>query len=209
MEDFANRLIEYFGKAPDAALYLFLFASSVVENIFPPIPGDTITAFGAFLVGTGRLNYGLVFAVTTVGSVVGFMTLFALGRYLERHFFIERDYTYFSAKSIIAAEEWFRRRGNLVVLGNRFLPGVRSVISIVAGISMLNPLTVLLLSTVSAAVWNLIWIHAGYMLGDRWEIVREKVGVLMRSYNIVAAIVIVIAIIAVILYRWRKRPPEA
>ncbi|HNR88910.1 MAG TPA: DedA family protein [Spirochaetota bacterium] len=209
MEDFANRLIEYFGKAPDAALYLFLFASSVVENIFPPIPGDTITAFGAFLVGTGRLNYGLVFAVTTVGSVVGFMTLFALGRYLERHFFIERDYTYFSAKSIIAAEEWFRRRGNLVVLGNRFLPGVRSVISIVAGISMLNPLTVLLLSTVSAAVWNLIWIHAGYMLGDRWEIVREKVGALMRSYNIVAAIVIVIAIIAVILYRWRKRPPEA
>ncbi|MBN2078498.1 MAG: DedA family protein [Spirochaetes bacterium] len=204
MEQLVNDIIEFLLPKNDLFLYIFLFLSAMVENLFPPVPGDTVTAFGAFLVGTGRLSYLLVYAVTTIGSVFGFMVLVLLGRVINREFFIKRDYSFFSAKSILDAERWFSRYGLFVVLANRFMPGIRSVISLVAGISRLNLAWVLLLATLSASVWNLIWIHAGFMLGNNWEAVREKAGHLIRQYNIAAGIVISLLILLAFLYRRRS-----
>jgi membrane protein DedA with SNARE-associated domain len=65
---------------PDLLVYFLLALSAYVENLVPPIPGDTITAFGAFLVGTGRLDFFGVFLSTTLGSLLGFLTLFWLVR---------------------------------------------------------------------------------------------------------------------------------
>ena len=132
MESFLSSIMDILARSDNSWLYIFLFISAVVENVFPPIPGDTITAFGAFLVGTGRLRFLLVYVVTTVGSVVGFLLLYFIGRYLGRNFFMERDYSFFSKESIVSAEVWFQKYGYWVVLFNRFLPGVRSVISIVS-----------------------------------------------------------------------------
>jgi len=206
MEKFLKDLIEYLMPQNDIYLYIFLFLSAVVENLFPPIPGDTITALGAFLVGTGRLDYFLVYISTTLGSVLGFMTLFMLGRFLDKEFFIKKDYRYFPAKSIISAENWFARYGYFIVLGNRFLPGIRSAISIVSGISKLNILKVFIFSLISATIWNLIWIHAGFLLGTNWDIVRKRLGEISRTYNITVGIVIIIFIAGFfIVKRLRRR----
>lgn len=203
MEQFVNDIIEFLLPKNDLFLYIFLFLSAMVENLFPPVPGDTVTAFGAFLVGTGRLSYLLVYAVTTMGSVFGFMVLVLAGRVINREFFIKRDYSFFSAKHIMDAERWFSRYGLFVVLANRFMPGIRSVISLVAGISRLNLAWVFFLATLSASVWNLIWIHAGFTLGNNWEIVREKAGHLLRQYNIAAGIIITLIIGLALLYHLR------
>ena len=84
-------IINYLQTLPDSFIYLALGLSAFVENLFPPIPGDTMIAFGAFLVGTGRLAFFGVYLSTTLGSLLGFMVLFWLGSYLGRKFFIERD----------------------------------------------------------------------------------------------------------------------
>ena len=76
MEDFFNQSIEIIMQWNIYYLYLFLFASSIIENLFPPIPGDTITAFGAFLAGIGKLDFLMVIIITTIGSTIGFMLLF-------------------------------------------------------------------------------------------------------------------------------------
>jgi len=193
METFIENILRILTDMHDVWLYGFLFLSAVVENLFPPIPGDMITVFGAFLVGTGRLNFALVFILTTVGSATGFLLLYLFGAFLEREFFIEKDYRFFSAKSIIAAEEWFRKYGYYVVAANRFLPGVRSVISLASGISGLSPLKVFLYCNLSAAVWNFIWIYTGYTLGNNWENVREKFLSMAGSYNTIAVIILVLA----------------
>lgn len=156
-----------------------------MENVFPPIPGDTITAFGAFLVGTKRLDFFGVYLSTVLGSLFGFMSLFWVGSLLGRRFFLERDYRFFKAKEIIKAEEWFRRYGYLLILLNRFFPGVRSVISIAGGISRLKIPKVLLLALISCSAWNLIWIYFGYMLGSNWETVRDKMAHIMVRYNLI------------------------
>jgi membrane protein DedA with SNARE-associated domain len=208
MEDILQQIIDFLLPQNDAFLYLFLFLSAIVENLFPPIPGDTITAFGAFLVGQQRLNYWGVYACTTLGSVMGFMTLYAVGRFLEREFFMKKNYRFFSAESIIAAEEWFRRRGLLVVLGNRFLPGVRSVISIVSGLSRLNAWKVFFLALASAAVWNLIWIHVGFTLGKEWAVVKAALANILEKYNIAAGIALMAIVIIYFILKKLKRPKK-
>ncbi|TAL38884.1 MAG: DedA family protein [Spirochaetes bacterium] len=208
METTILELLDKVLACNEALFYLFLFVSAVIENLFPPIPGDTITAFGAFLVGTGRLNYFLVYGVTTLGSVVGFMLLFFLGRFMGKEFFMNKNYSFFSSKSILSAEAWFRRFGYPVVAGNRFLPGIRSVISLVSGISMLSPARVLALSVASAAVWNFIWIHAGFMLGTNWDAVRGKTQTLLRNYNLAVGAIMLAAAVVYVIYRVRRSAKE-
>ncbi len=207
MEQLVNDLILFLKQQNETFLYFFLFLSAVVENLFPPIPGDTITAFGAFLVGIKKLNYGLVYAATTIGSVIVFMTLFSIGRYFDRQFFIKRNISFFNEEMIIKAENWFKKFGYFIVLGNRFLPGIRSVISIVSGMLKLKTWKVLVLSLISASIWNLIWIHIGYTLGDNWKIVQKKITIIIQRYNLIAGIIVAVIIIGFIIVKVMKKKP--
>ncbi len=178
-----DRFLAYLDSLPDPLLYLGLGLSAFVENLFPPIPGDTITVFGAFLVGTRRLDFLGVYLATTLGSLLGFLCLFRIGALLGRRFFLERDLWFLKARDILRAEQWFLRHGQLIVALNRYLPGARSVISLAAGLSGLRAYRVGLLALVSAGSWNLIWIWIGFTLGDHWETVRPRLEQIFTRYN--------------------------
>lgn len=202
---YLDRLFNLFEALPNSVLYLLLGLSAFVENIFPPIPGDTITAFGAFLVGARRLDFMGVYLSTTLGSLAGFMSLFWIGNLLGRKFFIERDYKLFSAQNILQAEQWFRKYGYFLILLNRFFPGVRSIISLAGGISHLGVFRVAFLALISASAWNLIWITIGYSLGNNWETVKEKMGYILFQYNISILILVVLVVLIFLLRMFRKR----
>ena len=205
MAPYIDGLLNYLNSLPDYLIYVALGLSAFVENIFPPIPGDTITAFGAFLVGTKRLDFLGVFISTTIGSICGFMCLFWVGSYLGRRFFIERDYRFFSAEQIIRAEEQYRKYGYLLVLLNRFLPGIRSVISLAGGISKLRVLKVVVLALISSCAWNLIWIYLGQMLGTNWETVRGKMAYIMIRYNLGILALMILAVLIFLVWKVIKR----
>ena len=206
-------LFRFLQSLPDGLIYVALAVCAFIENLFPPIPGDTITATGAFLVGTGRLDFLGVYTATTAGSLAGFMTLFAVGRALGRRHFLERDYRLFRARTILRAEAWFRRYGYLLVALNRFLPGVRSVISIAGGISRLEAVPVAVLSLLSCAVWNGLWIFLGYSLGNRWQLVEARLSTMMTRYNLTVAVlggmVLLVAVVIRGLRRKRRGSPAA
>ncbi len=195
MDSILDSILAYLLNVDNVYLYIFLFVSSFVENIFPPAPGDTITVFGAFLVGTGRLDFLMVYAVTGAGSTIGFMSLFLLGKCVDRKFFHGNRFSFFSDEAIGKALSAFGRYGYYIVLANRFLPGVRSVISIAAGMAELSTRKVFVLASMSALAWNFIWIQAGFMLGDNWDRVKSGITEILRSYNIIAVVCIVLAII--------------
>lgn len=194
-----NEFLNYLHSLPDDLIYLFLGLSAFVENVFPPIPGDTIMAFGAFLVGIGRLDFLWVFISTTLGSLLGFMSLFWIGGYLGRHFFIEKDYRFFKAKDIIKAEDWFRKYGYFLIALNRFFPGIRSVISIAGGISGLKVTGVMFLALISCGVWNILWIMLGYILGTKWEAFEAKMSGILVKYNVAILIVFGLTIAMIII----------
>jgi membrane protein DedA with SNARE-associated domain len=203
IEKFLNEL----RSLPDLLIYFFLALSAFVENLVPPIPGDTITAFGAFLVGVGKLSFVGVYISTTIGSLLGFLTLFWLGGFLGRHFFIERDFRFLRAKDIIKAEEWFGRYGYFLILFNRFMPGIRSAVALASGISRFRTLPVLFLSLLSCAAWNLIWIFMGHTLGTHWETVEKKMGDFLMRYNVAMIILIGLFVLFFIFRkRFRKKP---
>ena len=205
MESLFNQSIDIIMQWNIYYLYLFLFASAIVENLFPPIPGDTITAFGAFLTGIGKLDFFMVYLVTTLGSAIGFMMLFYAGVFLGTGFFSKTKMKFFSKENIEKAEKWFNKYGYFVVAINRFLPGIRSVISITAGISGLNGLKVFALSIVIALCWNFLWIYAGYSLGNNWEKVYEALTVLVTRYNIAVITILIAGVIVYVLYKFMKK----
>ncbi|HBF42311.1 MAG TPA: hypothetical protein DDW42_01535 [Desulfobacteraceae bacterium] len=197
--------IDLLNSLPDMLIYILLGLSAFVENIFPPIPGDTITAFGAFLVGTKRLSFVGVYVSTTFGSLCGFMALFWIGAYLGRRFFIEKDLWFFKAQDIIRAEGWFKKYGYFLVLLNRFFPGIRSAISIAGGISKLRTVKVVLLALVSASVWNIIWIFFGYTLGNNWDTVKDKMADIVIRYNLTILILLVLLVLFFLFKKMIKR----
>jgi membrane protein DedA with SNARE-associated domain len=201
-----DTFLNYLHSLPDYLIYLLLGLSAFVENIFPPIPGDTITAFGAFLVGMGRLSFLGVYISTTAGSLIGFMSIFWIGSYLGRRFFMEKDYRFFKAKDIIKTEEWYRKYGYHLVAFNRFLPGIRSVIAVAGGMSQLRPTRVAILALLSCAAWNLIWISAGYALGTNWGLVKAKLSTFMVRYNITVLLLVALIILILVIRKKFKGP---
>ncbi len=202
---YLDRFLDLLNSLPDYLIYLLLGVSAFVENIFPPIPADTITAFGAFLVGTERLSFMGVYLSTTLGSLLGFMFLFRIGGVLGKRFFVEKDYRFFRARDIMRAEEWFRKYGYALILFNRFFPGIRSVISIAGGISKLKVTRVTVLALVSCAIWNMIWIAFGYTLGTNWETVKDRMAYIMVRYNLAIFVLLGLVVLFFVLKRLVKR----
>ncbi len=198
MESFFNNLIHENGTL----VYLALFLSAYIENIFPPIPGDTVTVIGAYFVGTGRLNFWWVYLSTSLGSIAGFMTLYGLAYWLQWQL-IERYRPKWVQKSHLdRVENWFQRYGYWVVLFNRFLSGARSVISIVAGLSKLNGFLVFFFASISVLLWNGALIYLGAFLGKSWEEIVEYV----KLYNkIILIVVVAVLLVLAIIYLKRNR----
>ena len=163
-----------------------------------------MVAFGAFVVGAGRLGVVGVFISTTLGSLLGFMTLFGLGAYLGRRFFIERDFFFFKKEDIIRTGNWFKKYGYFIVLLNRFFPGIRSVISIAGGIYKLERLKVIFLALASAALWNSIWMAIGYTLGSNWEMVENELKTIFARYNFVISTLLLVLFVYVIIKKNKK-----
>jgi membrane protein DedA with SNARE-associated domain len=193
-----DAIINYLVTLHASWLYLALFLSAFVENIFPPVPGDTVTVFAAYLAGRARHGWVGVFASTNLGSIAGFMTYYALGRLIHPEYLIRKNYRFLPASSFKSAGEWFQRYGYWIVLFNRFLSGFRSVISIVCGMYRLPWPRVLLLTTIGCSIWNGLLMCAGYQMGANW---RNIEGIL-RQYS---RILLAAAVAAVVIWCLRKR----
>lgn len=197
-EEFMNGV----GEMNTAWLYGMLLLAAYMENVVPPIPGDSVVIFGAYLVGLGKIEFFPSLMITTIGSVTGFMTFYAIGRYGGREYFEAKNFKWFDKNRLDKVENWIQKKGLWIILTNRFLAGTRSVVSIFAGFARLGWLKVTVLAFISSLVWNGILITGGYYAGKNWTYVRSMV----KNYNIFISVIIFLAIsIGIILYMRRKK----
>jgi len=196
--------IEGFAQSNEILAYVILGLSALVENLFPPVPGDTVVVFGAFLVGRGALNFTGVLIVTSIGSLIGFMGLFYAGFYLGRDYIIKKNWKLFNIEDVNNANKWFVKYGYLVILLNRFLSGIRSIISVSAGIAKMKPLVVTLLALIAATIWNGLLLYLGYLAGDKWEDIDKLVGKYSKVVMVIIGIIVTLLII-----RYIKRRKKA
>lgn len=156
------------GMSP-LGLYVALFITTYIENIFPPSPSDVVMLFIATLIGMGTIGHVPAIAVATAGSTLGFMTAFLLGRRYGRHWISTGKMPFLKKESITKVDGWFDKYGYWVIVANRFLAGTRAVVSFFAGMSKLNLLRTTILSTISALAWNILVIELGAFLGSNWR----------------------------------------
>jgi membrane protein DedA with SNARE-associated domain len=163
-----------------------------LENLFPPIPSELVLPLAGFLASQGRMGLVLVIVAATVGSVVGALVLYEIGRRFGRRRMRElvRRVPLVHVTDLDKAEDWFSRHGQLAVFFGRFLPVVRSLISVPAGVEEMPRIRFAALTALGSAIWNTVFVVAGYVLGAQFTQVEQYSRWL--NYAIYAAIAVLV-----------------
>jgi membrane protein DedA with SNARE-associated domain len=200
MKDWIVNIIDQLGYW-GLALMMFL------ENVFPPIPSELIMPLGGFVASQGKLSLPLVILAGTFGSVVGQLPLYYLGHFLGKARLMRLADKYgkwltVSGADIDKASKWFAKRGPVAVLIGRLVPGVRSLISIPAGICGMNLPKFLLFSALGMGVWAGALAFAGQLLGQNYEKVEKYMGPASK-------IVLALIVVGFIVWVWRRKHNQA
>lgn len=195
------QFIQSLANLSDVWIYAAIFFIAYIENIFPPSPSDMVVVFGGSLAGLGQVHLLGALAAATLGSTLGFSTMFGIGRWFGVKIVESGRLSFLPREGIDKVEGWFRRYGYGIIIANRFLAGTRAVISFFAGMSHLRFIYTLILSFVSALLWNTILILAGNYLGKNWE----NIGVYLTTYSqTVTALIIIAALFFIGRYFYRR-----
>ncbi len=197
MEALAERVARSLWGSPPAVFYVGLAGSALLETLFPPYPGDTVTVVGGALAGGGRLAPFMVWLSSVAGCFGGTMLLFLAGRSGSRRFLWKR-WGAGGRDDLMRVERWMSRWGRLAVLGSRFLPGVRSLVALGAGTTRMNTATVAALSLAGIAVWQGLLVGGGVVLGSNWHrlsviLLRYSQGVLVLLLMVAVAVLVRVA----------------
>ena len=167
-----------------------------IENIFPPIPSEVILTFGGFLTTYSTLSPLGVIISATIGSLIGAIVLYYLG-----YFFSDRLDKLFKSDDIAKANDWFKNKGCKAVLYCRFVPIVRSLVSIPAGINKMNMTIFLLYTSIGTIIWNTVLVYAGVILGSNWSYFAS----IISRYSKVVLVSIILVILVKIWINWLKK----
>ncbi|HCS60084.1 MAG TPA: hypothetical protein DIW46_01605 [Microbacterium sp.] len=173
-----------------------------LENLFPPLPSEIILPLAGFAAAKGTLGLVEVLIWTTVGSVVGALALYGIGAWLGRRrmYAIVERMPLINAADVERTEAWFDKHGSKAVFFGRMIPIFRSLISVPAGIERMPLLRFTLLTTAGSAIWNTIFVLAGFYLGANWHVVEDYAGI----FQTVVIAVVVIGLAAWIIMRVRQ-----
>lgn len=181
-----------------------------LETIIPPIPSEVILPFAGFTAAQGGLNPWLAWLWATLGSLVGasIFYLFGLKLTYDRLYDIagKRWFFVFSQSDLDRGFRFFDRHGSVVVLVGRFIPLVRSVVSIPAGLDRMPWPRFLLLTGIGSGIWNAAFIYAGVRLGKDYAVVEEYMGPISRG--VLAIVLVVLVALVVRKARARREDPE-
>ena len=199
-----EEIIIYLTTKQAITIYAIIALSAFIENIFPPYPSDTIILAGAYLAGQGNLSYAPLFISATIGGLAGAMVLYYLGFIKGRSYFVKYDKAYFKLDNMDKIERWFQRWGDYILLGSRFIAGVRSIIAIAAGIGKVPAAKMTVYSLISFGLWYMVLIGGMYLLKSNWQKLVE----IMKTYTIFFIIIsaVILTIWLVVIYiRSRKQ----
>ena len=204
-ELYINQIVDWVFTLSPFKIYLIFAVIAYLENIVPPIPGDVLVAFGGYLAAEQIVGFTPLLLITTIASVVGFMSMYYIGAQFGHR--IEEQRSKFWLMRVIdikyfdKVKRWMQRWGQGVIVANRFLAGTRSVISIVSGITKTRVSTTILSSTVSSVAWNFILLGFGWVVNENWQII----GHYLNIYGQIVLGMIVVAVIANLAYKKYKK----
>ncbi|MFN3361208.1 MAG: DedA family protein [Pseudanabaenaceae cyanobacterium] len=178
MEAWVVSTIERLGYV-GIALLMFL------ENLFPPIPSEVIMPLAGFTVARGEMTMPLAITAGVIGTLLGAVPWYGAGWLLGQErlrTFLDRlpPWSGLGGEDITKATAWFQQHGQKAVLFGRLVPGVRTLISIPAGIARMSPLVFFTYSTIGIVGWTTLLAYSGYFLGANYKLVEPYIDTLSK-----------------------------
>jgi len=157
--------------------YLTICLAMFLENIIPPIPSEIIMPLGGFFVYQQKLNFYVLIFWGLLGTILGSLPWYYLGRLVnEKRLsnFLDKKGKYLgiSSNDLIKSKKWFERYGVSLVFWGRLVPGIRTLISVPAGIELMPLKKFLIWTTLGSLIWVALLTYAGYFLGEKYPIIE-------------------------------------
>ena len=208
-----TQLSALIGKAVEANQWLgygAIFAAMFLENLFPPIPSELIMPLGGFYVQQGQLQFIPVVLAGLIGTVLGALPWYGIGRlineqrieqWLERH----GRWIGISAEELARSRRWFSRYGTALVFWGRLVPGIRTLISVPAGIELMPMAPFLIWTTAGSLIWTLLLTIAGMVLGEGYSNVEVWIDPVSKVIKVGLVVAVLAGGIWLALRIWRRR----
>ena len=160
--------------------YLTICLAMFLENIVPPIPSEIIMPLGGFLVYQQKLNFYFLVFWGLLGTILGSLPWYYLGRLVnEKRLsnFLDKKGKYLgiSPHDLTKSKKWFERYGVSLVFWGRLVPGIRTLISVPAGIELMPLSKFLIWTTLGSLIWVALLSYAGYFFGENYSIIETYV----------------------------------
>ncbi|HOV10639.1 MAG TPA: DedA family protein [Bacteroidales bacterium] len=199
--DFATGFIGYAG-------YTGIMVLMMLESMVAPVPSEAVMPFAGFAIYEGTLTWPGVILFSTIGSIIGSLISYWIGAKGGRPL-VEKwgKYLLLDKHDLDITEKWFNKKGDMTVFICRFIPVVRHVISIPAGMGRMNLMKFSIYTTLGACMWNTILTIAGYYLKENWDQIMKYSHII--DYVIVAVLVIILVYYGYKLYQNRKKSKNA
>ena len=181
-------------------VYLAILAACLVENFFPPFPGDIFIVAAGGLVALSRLDPVWSMVVACGGGMISAVTLYVLGRRFGRDYFIRKDYRFFSAHDISRAQEKFDRWGGLILAMSRFVVGLRVALIVGAGIAAYPAVRMVIYTLISYLLFSGLLLFLGFKLVEN----LDRVEIFLATYNYIVWLIVVALIVWYLFHRAQK-----
>lgn len=190
--------------------YLGVFLLILIENIFPPIPSEVILLFGGFMTTYTSLNVLGMTMSSILGSVLGALILYKIGTIFNKDTLKKLIHTRLGKflrindKEIDSSFNYFQTKGEKTIFFCRFIPLIRSFISVPAGINKMNITKFMIYTTLGSLIWNVVLITLGHIVGNNWKSILK----IFDLYSTYAVVIIFIILIILIIKFYKKKLKE-
>ncbi len=171
--------------------YIGVMILMAMESMIFPVPSEAVMPFTGFLIYEEKFSWVGVFIFSTIGSIIGSSISYLMGFYGGRAFILKYGkYFLLEKEHLEITEKFFNKYGEITILISRFIPVVRHLISIPAGIAKMNFAKFIIFTTIGAGAWNMFLAYMGYILKSNWKEIMKYSKIL----DFVIILVIVLAI---------------
>ena len=199
-----EKIVEYITLGMSAGGYFGLFVLMALESMIAPVPSEVVMPFAGYLVLQGRFDFWIALLVSGLGSIFGSVLSYYIGFYGGRPFVLRYGkYLLLDKEHLEWTENWFRKQGDKTIFISRFIPVVRHLISIPAGIAKMAIRKFVIYTFLGATIWNFILLYAGFKLGEHWDKIHQY----SKELDIIF-VALVILFFAYFIWNHRKRKNE-
>jgi membrane protein DedA with SNARE-associated domain len=198
-------LLDWLSHVPLGVLYLLMAAFAAVENVFPPVPADTVVALGSWLAARGQGSAFWAFFATWVGNVAGAGAMYFIGRRHGAAWMHKRFPALGDEKNERRLRELHGKYGAVSLVLSRFVPGVRALVPPFAGALRISPVTTMLSLSLASAVWYGLVSYVAFRAGADWGVLMARI----TRYGRFAALAAAALIAAAAVVWWLRRRQRA